>query len=202
MRWTSGSYPRARRSCRAVARSRRALRAERPVAEGLRRRGLGRRRREARGSATTPIPRRRGGENESKDRPVVRANFASLSSTLGDIARATHEALTRARYEPAGVVVRAGGVQGARRFPRRRAPRASPRGHDPTSMEAVVRRLNELPTHEGSSQDPEVGAARPAARGAHRGARGERRAGGWPARSRPPRPTPGRHYYRYFAVTG
>ena len=91
---------------------------------------------------------------------VVRANFASLSSTLGDIARATHEALTRAvRAEPALSCVPAackalGAFHDAAPFAR------LPRDMIPKSMEAVVRRLNELPTHEGSSQDPEVGAAR------------------------------------------
>lgn len=90
---------------------------------------------------------------------VVRANFASLSSTLGDIACATHEALTRAvRAEPASSCVPAackalGAFHDAAPFAR------LPRDMIPKSMEAVMRRLNEL-APEGSSQDPEVGAAR------------------------------------------
>ena len=59
----------------------------------------------------------------------------------------------------AGVVVRAGGVQALGAF-HDAAPFARlPRDMIPKSMEAVMRRLNEL-APEGSSQDPEVGAAR------------------------------------------
>jgi hypothetical protein len=96
----------------------------------------------------------------SKTGAVIRANFASLSSTLGDIACATHEALVRAvRGEPALSCLPAAckalsAFHDAAPFSR------LPRDLVPKALGGIQRRLLDLPTEGASRVDGEVGAAR------------------------------------------
>ena len=97
----------------------------------------------------------------SKTGAVIRANFASLSSTLGDTACATHEALVRAvRGEPALSCLPAAckalsAFHDAAPFSR------LPRDLVPKALGGIQRRLLDLPTEGGASRvDGEVGAAR------------------------------------------
>ena len=96
----------------------------------------------------------------SKTGAVIRANFASLSSTLGDTACATHEALVRAvRGEPALSCLPAAckalsAFHDAAPFSR------LPRDLVPKALGGIQKRLLDLPTEGASRVDGEVGAAR------------------------------------------
>ena len=96
----------------------------------------------------------------SKTGAVIRANFASLSSTLGDTACATHEALVRAvRGEPALSCLPAACKALSAFFDAAPFGRL-PRDLVPKALGGIQKRLLDLPTEGASRVDGEVGAAR------------------------------------------